>query len=1276
MVEQTSPFGRVTTYTYQVPGATVIADDRGVRQAMVHDGRGNLTAVVDVDGSAMRITYDDADRAVRVVSKSGAEWRYDFDDNTGDLLTRHDPDGLRQSWTWDELGRPLTDTDRTGAVTSFEYDGDLRTPVRVTGPDGSTATAELGPAGRPVTITDADGVVRRLEWDTDGQLTRITDAVGAVTTFEFDAAGLLVRLVDPAGIDTQLQYEHGRVSRSVRGDAVATYLRTPAGRIRGGTEPGDLPWTATFGPHGAIESITDAMGSTARYQYDSLGDVTAVVAPDGATYRNEFDEVGRLVSATDPTGATLHKAYDVEGRLVEFTDPEGGVMRRELDVLGRTARSTAPDGAVTAWTYHPNGEIATVTAPDGRVWTTEIDTLGRLTAVIDPRGARSTRTYSPAGRLLSRTSPAGREERFEYDPAGRCVAVVGVDGIRRDLHLDERGQVTRVESPADDPALPSSDGPIEMIWDEHRRMAGFRTEGGETRFERDPAGRLRAAVDPTGVTTQFDWDERGLLRSATDAAGAVSNYRYDERGRLVSQTMPGDRTTTWSYDLGGRVGSTTDPMGVTTDVIRNGSGAITGIRRADEGWDRTLDAVGRELERTALDGTVLGAYRYDVAGRMITAEAPDTGLFTEFLWDEADRLTQVTDASGTSTIERDADGWTVAFTNQTGIRTVVERDVHGRVVGVRDGQAGDFRLPDSEVVRDPAGRLLIGPDGTVYRYDDAGRLVETAPADQEPTTYEYDADGLIAREIGPAVTRSFDYDAAGRVRAITVDGTGTVRNGTIEVDYDAAGRRSTETEPDGTVTEYVWNAIDQLVEIVRTSPSGETTSVRIDLDALGRPQRINDQLIGYDPVSGQPNLVGGVRIVNAGAISWRSDDATWGRTRPDQPDGLHVHGMTLLGARVYDPRTRQFLSADPLMTVPGSNGGASAYTYAWQDPVNFVDPTGLRPVSQEEYDAIREREELGNLGRAWEAIKEDPWGTVAMVGVVAVGVGLMFVPGGQVIGAGILIGAATSAGVGLATGTFDPRTVALSGVIGGISGGVGAATTSTTAAIVTGGALGGGGDLATQAMSGQPIDWRSVGVNTRRGRSHRRCRPPARPAAHYRCPGVHGWCRHRRCRRPHHAGAHRRRLHQLEPGRHQRWWRRSRRCARPPLLERTTDPGRADPAGTPGRTSAARPRPRADARHGDRVPGDVEPVGARHPTRDRPDHERRRTLGVHGDGWRPRRRPALLRAGAPTRGHHVGIGGRLRRGPRRLRARDRERQRRALDGVGHDRSCRGEPLRG
>ncbi len=185
---------------------------------------------------------------------------------------------------------------------------------------------------------------------------------------------------------------------------------------------------------------------------------------------------------------------------------------------------------------------------------------------------------------------------------------------------------------------------------------------------------------------------------------------------------------------------------------------------------------------------------------------------------------------------------------------------------------------------------------------------------------------------------------------------------------------------------------------------------------------------------------------------------------------MRVGGLTVLGARTYDPVTRQFLSPDPLDTVPATNGAASAYTYAWQDPINHVDPTGMQPVSIEAYAAILQREEHGRLGQAWEAIKEDPWGTLAAVGVVALGVGLCFTPFAAV-GAGILIGAAVSSAAGLASGTFDPRAVAVSGVIGGLAGGAGAAFSSTSASLATGGAIGFGGDVAMQATTGQPINW-------------------------------------------------------------------------------------------------------------------------------------------------------------------------------------------------------------
>ena len=112
----------------------MITDQAGTRQAMVHDRRGNLTAVIDADGSAMRITYDHDDRAVRIVERDGATWQHAFDHATGRLVRRTDPDGLSACWTWDEHGRVRTHTDRAGHVTTYDYveggDGECWSIVR------------------------------------------------------------------------------------------------------------------------------------------------------------------------------------------------------------------------------------------------------------------------------------------------------------------------------------------------------------------------------------------------------------------------------------------------------------------------------------------------------------------------------------------------------------------------------------------------------------------------------------------------------------------------------------------------------------------------------------------------------------------------------------------------------------------------------------------------------------------------------------------------------------------------------------------------------------------------------------------------------------------------------------------------------------------------------------------------------------------------------------------------------------------------------------------
>lgn len=989
-VRQVSRFGRSTTYRYEIPGATVVTDGAGARQAMVHDARGNLVAIVDTDGAAMRATYDAHDRMVEVTSQTGDTWTNEFDPVTGDLLRRTDPDGHSQTWAWDEQRRLVATTDRAGATVRYEYEGDGRSPVRAIGPGGATATVERDEWDQPLVVTDADGVVSRFVWDRDGQLVGVIDALGNTTTMEFDAAGLLVRLLDPAGADTHIERDHGgRVVSSATDVRRHEFRYTPGGRVAGGIDPAEGAWSAVFGRHGAVASVTGATGATIAYRYDEVGNVVGLVGPDGAEYGQRFDDAGRLVAAVAPDGSSSQLGYDPAGRVVAVTDPAGRTHRRTLDPLGRTSSITAPDGAVTRWTYHPCGEVASVELADGRTWTTEVDAAGRVVAVTDPLGRRAGRTYTRGGRLASRTDPDGRTERYRYDRAGRCSGVAGADGTSVELVLDGAGRIVRRTVTTPDGTVSVESRELDAFGQVVRRTTGTAT----TEWERDAAGRVTAEIDGTGASSRFEFDARGLLTAVTDPAGLTTTYGYDIAGHLLEQVAPGGRTTAWDRDQLGMVRRVTDPAGAATDIGHDATGIVTSVRRAGIGWDRALDAVGRELGRTGHDGTPLARYAYDVTGRMVSAEAPLAALTTEFLWDAADHLV--------------APAWPAPAT----------------------AAAAPATPADAPVERDAAGRILVASDGTAFRYDDAGRLVEIAPASGDATTFEYGADGLIASERTGRQGRHFTYDAAGRVASITVDGAGTSL-----FTYDAAGRRTSQTGPDGSSVVFGWNDLDQLVSITRASTDGEVRHLAIDVDALGRPRRING--VDVDP----------------------------GATAP-----VAVAGVVVLGARVYDPFTHQFLSADPLMVRPGSNGGASAYTYAWQDPVNHVDPTGLRPISIEEYERMRTLEEQGRLGQAWEAIKDDPWGTLAVVGVV----GAAFLIGGPV-GVGILVGVGMTAGMGLATGTFSPTSVAIGGVAGGLTAGIGSSGMSVGWAMAANGGVGAGSELANQYAAGNGINWRTV----------------------------------------------------------------------------------------------------------------------------------------------------------------------------------------------------------
>jgi len=129
--------------------------------------------------------------------------------------------------------------------------------------------------------------------------------------------------------------------------------------------------------------------------------------------------------------------------------------------------------------------------------------------------------------------------------------------------------------------------------------------------------------------------------------------------------------------------------------------------------------------------------------------------------------------------------------------------------------------------------------------------------------------------------------------------------------YDPNGRRKSKTV-NGLVTEHVWKNDKITVDII----GGHMVKYAQRQESSGDPAY---GLRGYDPF--------GVPLASA------TPDVPYRGEYCDEETGY-----IYLRARYYDPSIGRFVSADSAFD------GDNWYIYCGNDPVNFVDPTGLKRV--------------------------------------------------------------------------------------------------------------------------------------------------------------------------------------------------------------------------------------------------------------------------------------------------------------------------------------------
>ena len=86
-------------------------------------------------------------------------------------------------------------------------------------------------------------------------------------------------------------------------------------------------------------------------------------------------------------------------------------------------------------------------------------------------------------------------------------------------------------------------------------------------------------------------------------------------------------------------------------------------------------------------------------------------------------------------------------------------------------------------------------------------------------------------------------------------------------------------------------------------------------------------------------------------------------------------GLYWYASRAYDPAIGRFVSPDPIVPAPGNPQSLNRYSYVYNNPLRYTDPSGHYSV-EDDKDWLREfwakeyaAERRGFSGRAWQAIK-------------------------------------------------------------------------------------------------------------------------------------------------------------------------------------------------------------------------------------------------------------------------------------------------------------------
>lgn len=860
-------------------------------------------------------------------------WSYDVQSNVLDELARNtrfefdtcrvasetrEPDSindsiwLKKEFSYDNYGHYSSVTE---TVRDFPNDGinfDSRTHFISTEYDtsGTRTTVTTNPLSQTTTevsnakfgstsyFSDVNGLESMFSYDGFGRL-KAQSELGLTTVFDYRSCNECFGYNQEALWYVQ-QKSQGSTAKRTYYDGLDREVGTRYQGLTGSSiQTGKL-----YDSFGRLSRSTQPRKNTVwwllqtEYSYDSLGRVETTAFPNGGVQFTEYSVTASgqydgafVVSTTDTLGYDTKRYYDALQREKLIVDALNGEVRHWHDATGNVSRTEVSHSSYSNSIDH---QIA-------------FDELGRKIALVDPDIGQINYTYNALGHLVKQSNDEDEVICFEFDQIDRQT--------RRTEGLSSSG----------------SCGGSSQYWlyDRPGALGLLHTVSGV-----DTGGRSHIE--------EYFYNDRQLM---TKKLSTINNLGFE---------------TLYFYDIYNRFKGMSYPSGFAVENMYNSYGQVHEVYSANTGdllWEALdSDAYGNLTQVSFGNGTFVDS-EFD----------PLTGLIKSRNADHADQIIQAHeyefDYEGNLRIRRD---------NRLGVnfeQGFCYDQLH-RLLKIRNGsECSSWETAD-------------------FTYDHFGNLTSNLGI----TNYDYTADGDLTYRVRSTSRGNYQYDDAGRI---------TVGPG-YTIDYSLFGKPTSMDYSGGHSTSIVYGALQERVQRTDISDLGQTTQTyyvgkdyELIVSGIESEHRHYMGDWGIHVIEGQSNKEYNVYVTrdHIGSVVTKTDDLDpetpvvkyhanepWGKRQSEAWNGTvyeritssgyysnggfntdtsllkdttygtsrgftdHEHldgvGLIHMNGRVYDPIVSRFLTPDPYIQDPTNSQSFNRYSYVWNNPLRYTDPTG------------------------------------------------------------------------------------------------------------------------------------------------------------------------------------------------------------------------------------------------------------------------------------------------------------------------------------------------